>query len=72
MSMGGGLWCLASRSAISWLPVLLVEEIGVPGENADLSHVTDKLYHIIVYRVHLNMSEIRTHNVCGDSHWLHG
>jgi hypothetical protein len=30
-------------SAISWRPVLLVEETGVPRENHDLSQVTDKL-----------------------------
>ena len=29
--------------------VLLVEKTGVPGENHDLSEVTDKLYHIIEY-----------------------
>jgi hypothetical protein len=26
-------WCLMPLSAISWRPVLVVEEAGVPGEN---------------------------------------
>jgi hypothetical protein len=27
------VWCLMPLSAISWRPVLVVEEAGVPGEN---------------------------------------
>jgi hypothetical protein len=39
-------------SVISWRSVLLEEETGVHRENHDLSQVTDKLSHIMLYRVY--------------------
>ena len=40
-------------SAISWWSVLLVEESEYPEKTNNLPQVTDKLYHIMLYRVHL-------------------
>ena len=55
-------------SVISWWSVLLVEETRVPGETTDLSQVTDKLYHIMLYRVDLAMHRVQTCNFSGDKH----
>ena len=53
-----------NMSVILWWSFLLVGETGLPEKTTDLTQVTDKLYHIMVYR----LSDIRTHNVSGDIH----
>ena len=62
--MGGGEWCLTSVLTI----FQLYRKPVYPEKTTDLHKVTDKLYHMMLYRVDLTMSGIRSHNFSGDKH----
>ena len=56
---------------ISWRSVLLVKETGVSGENhRPAASQRQTLSHNVVSSTP-RLSGIRTHNACGDRHWMH-
>ena len=59
-----GLWCLMSLS-------LIFQLYRGCQKTTELSQVTDKFYHIMLYWVHLTINRVQTHNFSGDRHWLH-
>ena len=61
-----GIWCLMPLSIIFQLHRWRNQSTRV--KTTDLSQVTDKLYHLMLYQVHLAMNGVQTHNFSGDRH----